>query len=158
MLQCLKFDPITNNDVNFLKPICMITVDGGGDENARYPKIVDWAIYMFTKYDFDAYFVINNAPHQSAFNRVERRMSKLSKELSGIILPHDHFDTHLDGQDNTVDEDLELKNFRYAGEVLSEVWNEVVIDGHITTTQWQYVDPEGSELDYGALSRKDVAW
>ena len=43
-------------------------------------------------------------------------MSNLSKELSGVILPHDHFGNHLDHNNNTIDEELELQNFEYAGE------------------------------------------
>ena len=44
-------------------------------------------------------------------------MSNLSKELSGVILPHDHFGTHLDNENDTIDEELELQNFEHAGEV-----------------------------------------
>ena len=35
-------------------------------------------------------------------------MSNLSKELSGFILPHDHFGTHLDNNNNTVYEEVGL--------------------------------------------------
>ena len=57
-------------------------------------------------------------------------MSNLSKELSGAILPHDHFGTHLDHNNKTIDEELELQNFEYAGEILAELWSKMVIDGH----------------------------
>ena len=30
----------------------------------------------------------------------------MSKELSGVILPHDHFGTHLDHNNKTIDEEL----------------------------------------------------
>lgn len=156
VILCPEFDPITKTKLNCLKAVYISTVDGGGDENPRYPKVVDWAIHMFVKYEFDVYIVITNAPHQSAFNRVERRMSPLSKELTGIILPHDHFGNHLDGERKTIDEQLELKNFRRAGEVLSEVWNKVVIDTYSTTAR--YIDPEDSECDFETMIRKDVAW
>ena len=83
-----------------------------------------------SEHDLDAYFLATNAPWRSAFNRMERRMSNLSKELSGVILPHDHFGTHLDHNNKTIDEELELQNFEYAGEILAELWSKMVIDGH----------------------------
>ena len=76
------------------------------------------------------YFVATNAPGRSAFNRVERRMSNLSKELSGTILPHDRFGTQLDNNNNTVDEELELKNYEHAGEILAELWSKLVVNDH----------------------------
>lgn len=41
---------------------------------------------------------MTNAPGRSAFNRAERRMAPLSRELAGLILPHDRYGTHLDSQ------------------------------------------------------------
>ena len=78
----------------------------------------------------DAFFLATNAPGRSAFNRVERRMVKLSKELSGVILQHDKFGSHLDGKGETIDKDLELRNFQYAGHILADIWSELVIDGN----------------------------
>ena len=48
-------------------------------------------------------------------------MSNLSKKLSGVILPHDHFGTQLDSINNTVDEELELKIFEHASAILVEL-------------------------------------
>lgn len=48
-------------------------------------------------------------------------MAPLSYQLSGIVLPHESYGTHLDGQGRTVDVELEKENFKKAGEVLSEV-------------------------------------
>ena len=108
----------------------IVTVDGGPDENRRYSNTISCAIQYFCEHDLDAYFLATNAPGRSAFSRVERRMSNLSKELSGAILPHDHFGTHLDHSNKTIDEELELQNFEYAGEILAELWSKMVIDGH----------------------------
>ena len=69
-----------------------------------------------------------NAAGLSAFNPVERRMSPLSHDLCGIILPHDSFGTHLNGSGKTIDVQLEKKNFQAAAEVLSEVWCKTEID------------------------------
>ncbi|KAJ8886003.1 hypothetical protein PR048_012209 [Dryococelus australis] len=58
---------------------------------------------VLKKYDLDAIFIVTNAPGRSAFNRVERRMAPLSQELTGVVLPHDSFGTHLDSNGRTVD-------------------------------------------------------
>lgn len=100
LMECSEFTKIMKNPTGCIKPVCVTTVDGGSDENPRYPQVVEWAIHMFQKYDFDAYFIATNAPHHSAFNRVERRMAPLSRELTGIILPHDHFGNHLNWKHN----------------------------------------------------------
>lgn len=63
---------------------------------------------------------------QSAYNAVERRMAPLSKTLSGVILPFDTFGTHLDSNNNTIDIDLEKRNFSAAGHALAEIWSSTV--------------------------------
>ena len=63
-------------------------------------------------------------------------MVKLSKELSGVILEHDKFGSHLDAKGVTVDKDLELKNFEYAGRTLAEIWSGLVIDGNPVTAEF----------------------
>jgi len=93
-------------------------------------KVIDCAINHFKKYDLDGLFIVTNAPGRSAYNRVERRMAPLSRELSGVILPHNHFGSHLDSSGKTVDEGLELKNFAKAGKVLAEIWSAVEIDNY----------------------------
>lgn len=157
LLLCPQFDVITKNSKKCVKPVYICTVDGGGDENPRYPKVINWSIYTFKKYDFDAYFVVTNAPHRSAYNRVERRMAPLSRQLTGVILPHDKFGTHLDASGDTIDDELEVKNFKHAGEALSEIWNGLVIDRHPTVAC--YIDPEESELDIKEIeNQKDLDW
>lgn len=37
--------------------------------------------------------------------------------MIGLILPHDYFGTHLDNNGNTVDEQLEIRNFKRAGKL-----------------------------------------
>lgn len=102
--------------------------DGGLDENPRYEKVIMHAIDHFKTYNLDAVFVITNAPGQSAFNRVERRMAPLSRELAGLLLPHDHFGSHLNSSAATIDTNLEEKNFEFAGQTLAEVWSKLMID------------------------------
>ena len=69
------------NENGKTKPVMILTVDGGPDENPRYSKTIACAIDYFDTYKLDALFVATNAPGCSAFNRVERRMVQLSKEL-----------------------------------------------------------------------------
>ena len=103
------------------KKVMIFTVDGGPDENPRYEKTINCSIKYFVENDLDAFFLTANAPGCSAFNCVECRMVKLSKKLSGVILKHDKFGSHLDAKGVTVDKDLELRNFHYAGGTLAEI-------------------------------------
>jgi hypothetical protein len=56
-------------------------------------------------------------------------MAPLSRFLAGIILPYETFGSHLNSQGRTIHDDLEKSNFKKAGEILAEVWNEAIIDG-----------------------------
>jgi len=125
-----------------MKPVVIISVDGGPDENPRYAKVIAHAVKHFRDNDLDALFVVTNAPGSSKFNRVEHRMAPLSRELAGLVLPHDHFGSHLNSACKTVDPVLEKKNFEHAGKVLAEVWSGVEIDGFPVVAE--YVPP-GSE-------------
>lgn len=125
-----------------VKPVLIFTVDGGPDENPRYPKVTGFAIEHFKEYNLDAIFIATNSPGRSAY-RVERRMAPLSKQLAGLILPHDKFGNHLRGG-KCIDDDLELKNFEHAGQTLAEVWNELIIDDHLV--QAEYKPPTGQEF------------
>ena len=59
---------------------------------------------LFLSQDLDAFFLATNDPR-----RVERRMVKFSKELSGVVLPHDNFGSHLNAKGETIDKELEKK-------------------------------------------------
>lgn len=119
------------------KPILIILVDGGPDENPRYKETIKFACDNFVKLQLDALFISTNAPGRSAYNPVERRMAPLSRFLAGIILPYETFGSHLNSQGDTIDEELEKRNFQKAGEVLAEVWSESVIDGHPVVAEWR---------------------
>lgn len=122
-----------------VKPVLIISSDGGPDENPRYRKVIAHAVDHFKKYDLDAIFIVTNAPGRSAFNRVERRMAPLSRELTGVVHSRDSFGTHLDSSGRTVDVNLEKDNFKKAGESLAEIWSAVCIDGHEVVAK--YIDP-----------------
>ena len=84
MVQLPEFEKAALTD-GILKPVVIISVDGGPDENPRYPKTIQAATILFKKYNLDALFMVTNAPGRSAFNEVERRMAPLSHELSGKL-------------------------------------------------------------------------
>ena len=119
LLKLKSFDKILKFN-NQIKPIIIMTVDGGPDENPRYFKTIAMAIKHFKTYKLDALFIGTNAPGRSAYNRVERRMAPLSNQLSGLILPHDFYGTHLNEAGKTIDKNLELKNFEKAANTLAE--------------------------------------
>ena len=121
-----EFQRSLKNDEGEYKPVMIVTVDGGPDENPRYKKTIDSAIDYFNSFDLDALFIATNAPGRSAFNRCERRMPPLSK----------HFGTHLNDRGDTIDEELEVNNFEYAGSVLAEIWSAMVFDDHPTVAEY----------------------
>ena len=81
-------------------------------------------------------------------------MAPLSHDLSGVVLPHDHFGSHLNAQGQTVDEKLEEQNFAHAGKVLADIWSSTVIDGFPTVAE--YIDPK--EEDPTEITRKSPEW
>ena len=66
----------------------------------------------------------------SGFNSVKRRMTPLSHDLAGIVFPYNHFGNHIDSSGKKTDREIEEKNFLMEPDVLSEVWEKTVIDGH----------------------------
>ena len=114
---------------NEIKPIGILLVDGGPDENPWFPKTIDVYIQHFKNYNLDALFVATHAPGMSTYNYVERRMVPLSKELAGLVLPHESCGTHLDSRQRTIDVELEKLNFKKAGEILGEIWSNLQLDG-----------------------------
>jgi hypothetical protein len=43
-----------------VKPIFIVTVDGGPDENPRYQKVIDVAIHHFPQQNLDVFIVATN--------------------------------------------------------------------------------------------------
>lgn len=147
--QIMKFE---TDGEKLPKPVVIIICDGGPDENPRYQQVIEMAITHFLKYDLDALFIATNAPHRSAYNRVERRMAPLSHAISGLVLPHDFYGTHLNDKNETVDTELELKNFQKAGETLASIWSETVIDQYPTVARFV------SESNQYTPIIKDASW
>jgi hypothetical protein len=89
-------------------------------------------------------------------HRAERRMAPLSRELAGLILPHDHYGSHLDKDCKTIDEQLEAANFAFAGKALAEVWSSMVIDTHPVIAD--YIEPSASEMDASSMKTASAQW
>ena len=66
-------------------------------------------------------------------------MSPLSKELSRIVQPHDSFGTHLNDNGKSISNVKELKNFKKACKLLSEIRSEMTTSGNQFSDKW--VDP-----------------
>lgn len=69
-------------------------------------------------------------------------MSHLSHEMCGTILPHDAYGSHLNSSRQTIDVELELRNFAKAGEDLARIWSNLSIDGYEVFAEYR---PPGSE-------------
>lgn len=134
------FKSFVKTQEGLIKPIFISTSDGGPDENPRYARVIANAIKHFQEYNLDAYYLATNAPGRSAYNRVERRMAPLSRELTGLILHHEHFGSHLNSKNETIDVELEKRNFEHAGQVLSDVWKSIFIDNF--PVEAEYIRPQ----------------
>ncbi|EXX58145.1 hypothetical protein GLOIN_2v1783204 [Rhizophagus irregularis DAOM 181602=DAOM 197198] len=85
----------TNGEV---RPIWVLLVNGGPDEDPRHLKNIKNYCQLFRKFDLDYLTVRTYAPGQSKYNPVERGMATLSGKLAGITLLVDHFESHLNTQ------------------------------------------------------------
>lgn len=113
-----------------VKPVLIILCDGGPDQNPRFQKTLATSWATFRHYNLDYIVICCNAAGRSAFNPVERTMAPLSRKLSGVILPHDTYGTHLTDGGVTIDENLELKNFNHAGGTLAQLWSTMTIGNY----------------------------
>ncbi|KZS01097.1 Uncharacterized protein APZ42_002342, partial [Daphnia magna] len=97
-------------------------VGGSLHENPCFQKTIEVGIHHFLQNDLEALFITTNAPGRSVFNRVERKIAPLSKELSGLIISRDNFGDLFDDQGKTVDSVFKKNNFEYTGKQLAEIW------------------------------------
>lgn len=152
------FENFMRTREGFVKPVFIFTCDGGPDENPRYERVIVSAIQHFKDFDLDAIYIATNAPGRSAFNRVERRMAPLSRELTGVVLKHDNFGSHLDSSNRTTDLELEKRNFESAGIVLANIWSQLVIDDFPVVAE--YIVPTDTRLDIeqAKVLKNDATW
>ena len=126
LLGLKEFNKVVKHE-NAVKPIDMFFCDGGPDKNQRFLKTLDIATQHFKKYNLDAPLISTHARGLYGYNQAERIMAPLSKVLSGILLPHETFGTHLDSSRKTINTNLEKLNFKAVGEILAKVWEEIVL-------------------------------
>ena len=93
------------------KPILIFMSDGASDEAPRFPKPLQTGVALFKELKLDALLHGVNAGELSAFNPVEGRMTPLSHDLAGVILPHDSYRNHLDESGKTLDANWRRKTF-----------------------------------------------
>src|SRR6266542_6118614 len=105
-----------------IRPIWILLVDGGPDENPRHLKNIKAYYQLFKKFDLDFLSIRTHAPGQSKYNLVERGMATLSNKLARITLPIDHFGTYLNIQGKVINPELATQNFCHLGEALCEIW------------------------------------
>lgn len=63
-------------------------------------------------------------------------MAPLCKELGGVFLEQKYFGTHLDEKGNTIDPQLELKNFIHTEKILGEICSGMVINVYPLITEY----------------------
>ena len=147
-----NFKPFLKQEDGTIKPIWIFT--RGGHDGPRFPTTRQALIKFFKENDIDYVIAVCNANGLSAHQFIERRMAPLSKELAGIVLPHDTFGSHLDGSGNTTDSEMELNNFRKEGKVLADIWSAAKIDDYPVSAAW--VDPSGNATDFKMFSDKKL--
>ncbi|CAG8845534.1 755_t:CDS:2, partial [Gigaspora margarita] len=112
---------------NKIKPLWVLLVDGGLDENLWYFKNIVQYCKLFCCLNLDYLTIRTHALNQSAYNLVEQSIPSLSKKVATITLPIDYFENHLDSQGNVQDYEIGLQNFRYAGQALADLWRKDLI-------------------------------
>ncbi|EXX64505.1 hypothetical protein RirG_142050 [Rhizophagus irregularis DAOM 197198w] len=98
-----------------VKPIWILLVDGGPDENPKHMKNIIQYAHLFRALNLDYLTVRTHAPGQSAYNPVERDMTSLSAKLASITLP-------------------------FSGKRLCDIWRRDDIHGKPVTVK--YIDKE----------------
>ena len=146
------FDDSFNNDISELKPIMIVIIDGGVDENARYAKTIKCAINYFTTQESGGFFLATNVPCRSAFNGIESLMAKFSQKLSGTVLSHNKFESHLNSKGETIDSELEKINSMLTGQIFTEIWSGMMIAGHPVLTE--NINEEAEE----EILKKSLEW
>ena len=143
---------LTEGSETEAKPILVKSVDGGPDENPRFFNNIVMGCKTFYEMGLDCYIEVTNAPGLSAYNICERRMYHLSKEMTALVLPYETFGSHLNAGGDTIDEDLEKKNFKAAGEILKEVWSNLVIDSYPVMAEFIETPPSDKTKNYQVSS------
>jgi len=83
LLKLPEFDAVTKTTAGHVKPVLMVTVDSGPDENPRYDKVICVAIHHFLENDLDVFIVATNASTSNQTNLKSSRMTPEQFPCSG---------------------------------------------------------------------------
>ncbi|CAG8818743.1 25125_t:CDS:2 [Gigaspora margarita] len=133
-----------------IKPLWVLLVDGGPDENPKHLKNIIEFCKLFHFLNFDYLTVHTYAPGQSSFNPMERGMAPLSSKLAGIVLSIDYYSTHLNSQGKVIKEELAKENFCFLGEKLCDIWQHD--QSHRRNVRTTYVDTHIDMFDNNKIS------
>ena len=88
-------------------------IKGMSEDNPNYGKTISCAIDYFCTFDLDALYITKDIDNAAGRNTqmVLNRIIPVAKDLAKVILPYDHFGQHYDGNNDTIDEDLEKLNY-----------------------------------------------
>ena len=141
--EVLKTEEMCRMAAGSTKPIRILTRDG--HDGPKFPSTRNTLFNIFKEHDLDFLFCVCNASGLSAYHFIERRMAPLNAALAGVVLPHDHFGSHLDASGNTNDVELEKKNFQKADEILCDIWSNIAIDNHTVKCCYRHPTDEQKE-------------
>ena len=141
-LQTFRTSFLDSNNLH--RPIVVLLVDGGPDENLYHLKNIKQYCKYFCDADLDYMTIRTHAPGQSAYNPVERSIASLSGKLAGITLPHDKYGNHL-RNGKVIDNDLAHQNFAYSGEILCDLWKRDHINGY--SVYVKYISEDNVETE-----------
>ena len=91
----------------------VLITKGISEDNPNYGKTISCAIDYFCTFDLDALYIAKDIDTAAGRNTqmVLNRIIPVAKDLAKVILPYDHFGQHYDGNNDTIDEDLEKLNY-----------------------------------------------
>ena len=103
-----KFRRFTHN-TKVHKEFVILRSDNGPNEAPSNPSTRAEMTLLFIKFDFVLLLLASLTSGYSLFNPCERRMAPLSRMLTGVLLDHKHFGSHLNSEKQTVDDNMKRK-------------------------------------------------
>ena len=115
--QLQEFQSSVNTDEALPKPVSIISIQGTTEDSPSCSKVVSTAIDYFCTFDLDALYIVTTPADNHLDKDIQRRMISIAKDLCNVILPYEHFGTHYDGNNDTIDEELEISNYEKGKEL-----------------------------------------
>ena len=100
-----------NTEEALPKPVTIISIQGSPEDSPNYSKVISAAIDYFCTYDLDALYIVTSPIDNHLDQNIHKRIVPIAKDLSSVILPYEHFGSHYDGNNDTIDEVLEKLNY-----------------------------------------------